>query len=139
MKKKISSLLTLPLCGVVTRNAFASDDTENTQLSKNEKKKKPNILVLWGDDIGITNISYNNRGLMGYPTPNIYRIFNEGVSFTDYYRQQSCTTGRAAFIGGNNPMRTGMTKVGIPGALQGWQEQDITIATVLKVEGYTTG
>ena len=78
--------------------------------------KKPNILVIWGDDIGTTNISYNNRGLMGYQTPNIDRIAKEGVAFTDYYGQQSCTAGRAAFIGGNNPLRTGMTKVGVPGA-----------------------
>ena len=74
--------------------------------------EKPNILVIWGDDIGITNISYNNKGLMGYQTPNIDRIAKEGLSFTDYYGQQSCTAGRAAFIGGNNPMRTGMTCAG---------------------------
>ena len=78
--------------------------------------ERPNILVIWGDDIGITNIGFNNRGLMGSRTPNIDRIAQEGVSFTDYYGQQSCTAGRAAFIGGNNPLRTGMTKVGLPGA-----------------------
>jgi len=100
---------------------------------------KPNILVIWGDDIGTTNISFNNRGLMGYRTPNIDRIATEGVSFTDYYGQQSCTAGRAAFIGGNNPMRTGMTKVGVPGAPEGWQDSDITMATVLKSQGYATG
>jgi arylsulfatase A-like enzyme len=70
--------------------------------------QKPNILVIWGDDIGITNISHFNRGLMGYETPNIDRIAEEGISFTDYYGQQSCTAGRAAFIGGMNPARTGM-------------------------------
>ena len=101
--------------------------------------KKPNILVIWGDDIGTTNISYNNRGLMGYKTPNIDRIATEGVAFTDYYGQQSCTAGRAAFIGGNNPLRTGMTKVGIPGAPEGWQKTDVTMATVLKSQGYATG
>jgi arylsulfatase len=100
---------------------------------------KPNILVIWGDDIGITNISFNNRGLMGYRTPNIDRIAEEGVSFTDYYGQQSCTAGRAAFIGGNNPLRTGMTKVGVPGAPEGWQMTDVTMATVLKSQGYATG
>jgi arylsulfatase len=100
---------------------------------------KPNILVIWGDDVGITNISHNNRGLMGYSTPNIDRIATEGLSFTDYYGQQSCTAGRAAFMGGNNPLRTGMTKVGVPGASEGWQETDVTLATVLKAQGYATG
>jgi len=100
---------------------------------------KPNILVIWGDDIGTWNISHNNRGMMGYETPNIDRIAREGLSFTDYYAQQSCTAGRAAFIGGNVPVRTGMTKVGLPGAEQGWQETDVTMATVLKSQGYTTG
>ena len=104
-----------------------------------QETKKPNILVIWGDDIGITNISYNNRGLMGYNTPNIDRIASEGVAFTDYYGQQSCTAGRAAFIGGNNPLRTGMTKVGVPGATEGWQKSDVTMATVLKSQGYATG
>ena len=77
---------------------------------------KPNILVLWGDDIGWYNISHNNRGAMGYQTPNIDRIAREGIEFTDYYAQQSCTAGRAAFITGQNPVRTGLTKVGLPGA-----------------------
>jgi arylsulfatase len=99
---------------------------------------KPNILVIWGDDIGTWNISHNNRGMMGYRTPNIDRIAKEGVSFTDYYAQQSCTAGRAAFIGGCVPVRTGMTKVGLPGAAEGWQESDITIAAVLKEQGYAT-
>ena len=100
---------------------------------------KPNILVIWGDDIGITNISFNSRGLMGYKTPNIDRIAKEGLSFTDYYGQQSCTAGRAAFLGGNVPVRTGMTKVGLPGAKEGWQDSDVTIATVMKSLGYVTG
>lgn len=100
---------------------------------------KPNILVIWGDDIGIWNISHNNNGMMGYSTPNIDRIANEGLSFSDYYGQQSCTAGRAAFIGGNVPVRTGMTKVGLPGAKEGWQATDVTMATVLKSQGYATG
>ncbi|MDH5227779.1 MAG: sulfatase-like hydrolase/transferase, partial [Gammaproteobacteria bacterium] len=75
--------------------------------------RKPNILVIWGDDIGTWNISHNNRGMMGYQTPNIDRIAREGVGFTDYYAQQSCTAGRAAFIGGSVPVRSGMTKVGV--------------------------
>ena len=101
--------------------------------------QKPNILVIWGDDIGTWNISHNNRGMMGYRTPNIDRIANEGLSFTDYYGQQSCTAGRAAFLGGNVPVRTGMTKVGLPGAKEGWQKTDVTIATVMKSLGYATG
>ena len=103
------------------------------------KNEKPNILVIWGDDIGTWNISHNSRGMMGYMTPNIDRIANEGVSFTDYYGQQSCTAGRAAFLGGNVPVRTGMTKVGLPGAAEGWQKTDVTIATVMKGQGYATG
>jgi arylsulfatase len=99
----------------------------------------PNILVIWGDDIGTWNISHNSRGMMGYQTPNIDRIAQEGVSFTDYYGQQSCTAGRAAFIGGNVPVRTGMTKVGLPGAKEGWQKTDVTMATVMKSQGYATG
>jgi arylsulfatase A-like enzyme len=100
---------------------------------------KPNILCIWGDDIGTWNISHNNRGMMGFRTPNIDRIAQEGVGFTDYYAQQSCTAGRAAFIGGNVPVRTGMTKVGLPGAKEGWQKTDVTMATVLKSQGYATG
>jgi len=104
-----------------------------------DEAKKPNILVIWGDDIGTWNISRNNRGMMGYSTPNIDRIANEGVGFTDYYAQQSCTAGRCAFIGGVVPVRTGMTKVGLPGAKEGWQKTDVTMATVLKGRGYATG
>jgi arylsulfatase len=104
-----------------------------------QKSDKPNILVIWGDDIGTWNISHNNHGMMGYQTPNIDRIANEGVAFTDYYGQQSCTAGRAAFLGGNVPVRTGMTKVGLPGAKEGWQATDVTIATVMKSNGYATG
>ena len=101
--------------------------------------KKPNILVIWGDDIGTWNISHNNRGMMGYKTPNIDRVAREGVAFTDYYAQQSCTAGRAAFISGSSPVRSGMTKVGLPGAKEGWQKTDCTMATVLKSQGYSTG
>jgi len=100
---------------------------------------KPNVLVVWGDDIGTWNISHNNRGMMGYQTPNIDRIAKEGVAFTDYYGQQSCTAGRAAFINGSVPVRTGMTKVGLPGAKEGWQKTDVTMATVMKSLGYATG
>ena len=101
--------------------------------------KKPNILILWGDDVGWWNISYNSRGQMGYRTPNIDRVANEGVAFTDYYAQQSCTAGRAAFMTGQNPIRTGLTKVGMPGATNGMQAEDPTIAELLKPLGYATG
>jgi arylsulfatase A-like enzyme len=103
------------------------------------KTDKPNILILWGDDIGIWNISHFSRGMMGYQTPNIDRIAKEGVTFTDYYSQQSCTAGRACFICGQNPIRTGLTKVGMPGATVGLQKEDPTIAEMLKPLGYATG
>jgi arylsulfatase len=99
----------------------------------------PNVLILWGDDIGFWNISANNRGMMGYRTPNIDRIAAEGISFTDYYGQQSCTAGRAAFITGQNPLRTGLTKVGLPGADIGLRPEDPTIAELMKPLGYVTG
>jgi len=107
--------------------------------SESAESPKPNILVIWGDDIGTWNISHNSRGMMGYQTPNIDRIADEGVAFTDYYGQQSCTAGRAAFISGSVPVRSGMTKVGLPGAAEGWQASDVTMATVLKSQGYATG
>ncbi len=101
--------------------------------------KQPNILIIWGDDIGIANLSCYSDGLMGYRTPNIDRIAAEGVRFTDYYGEQSCTAGRAAFITGQNPYRTGLTKVGMPGADIGLRAEDPTIATALKAQGYATG
>ena len=101
--------------------------------------KKPNILVIWGDDIGGFNISAYNRGMMGYKTPNIDRIANEGATFTDWYGQQSCTAGRAAFITGQSPIRSGLTKVGLPGAPEGMKVEDPTIAGLLKPLGYVTG
>ena len=87
------------------------------------EQKKPNILIIWGDDVGITNLSCYSDGLMGYRTPNIDRIASEGMRFTDYYGQQSCTAGRAAFITGQSPYRTGLTKVGMPGADIGLQAE----------------
>jgi arylsulfatase len=101
--------------------------------------ERPNILVIWGDDIGIWNISRYSLGQMGYQTPNIDRIANEGMLFTDHYGEQSCTAGRSAFITGQHPVRTGLTKVGVPGALQGIQPEDPTIAELLKPLGYTSG
>ena len=101
--------------------------------------KLPNILVIWGDDIGWWNISAYNHGVMGYETPNIDRLAKEGMLFTDWYGQQSCTAGRAAFITGQSPIRTGLTKVGLPGADQGLRAKDPTIAELLKNQGYLTG
>jgi arylsulfatase len=101
--------------------------------------KKPNILVMFGDDVGYWNVSAYNRGMMGYRTPNIDRIAKEGAIFTDAYAQQSCTAGRAAFITGQSPIRTGLLKVGLPGAPEGLSAKDPTIANLLKAQGYATG
>ena len=105
----------------------------------NAAADKPNILVVWGDDIGWNNPSAYHRGLMGYKTPNIDRIAKEGALFTDWYGGQSCTAGRAAFITGQSPFRTGLLKVGLPGAKEGLSEKDPTIAGLLKNHGYMTG
>ncbi len=104
-----------------------------------QQAQKPNIVVIMGDDIGYWNISAYNRGMMGYRTPNIDRIANEGAIFTDYYGQQSCTAGRAAFITGQSPLRTGLLKVGLPAAKEGLSALDPTIAELLKPQGYATG
>lgn len=113
--------------------------TLSVSAQKKKNKKKPNIIVLWGDDIGLYNISFWNRGIMGYQTPNIDRIANQGVSFTDYYGEQSCTAGRSSFITGQDGLRTGMTKVGLPNSPDGQAADDITIAEALKNHGYATG
>jgi len=102
-------------------------------------QSKPNILVMFGDDVGYWNVSAYNQGMMGYRTPNIDRIAREGALFTDAYAQQSCTAGRAAFITGQSPIRTGLLKVGLPGAPEGLSAQDPTLATFLKAQGYATG
>jgi arylsulfatase len=102
------------------------------------QEKKPNILVIFGDDVGYWNVSAYSRGMMGYRTPNIDRLAKQGAIFTDYYAQQSCTAGRAAFITGQSPIRTGLTKVGLPGSPIGLQKQDPTLAELLKPLGYMT-
>ena len=102
-------------------------------------QERPNILVIWGDDIGQSNISAYTMGLVGYETPNIDRIAEEGMIFTDYYGEQSCTAGRSSFITGQSVFRTGLSKVGLPGAEEGMQVEDPTIAALLKAEGYATG
>ena len=103
------------------------------------KSEKPNILVIWGDDIGQSNISAYTMGVMGYRTPNIDRIASEGMIFTDYYGEQSCTAGRSSYIMGQSVFRTGLSKVGLPGAELGMQKEDPTIAGLLKAQGYVTG
>jgi arylsulfatase len=105
----------------------------------NAGNEKPNILVIWGDDIGYWNVSAYNQGMMGYKTPNIDRIAKEGMLFTDAYGEQSCTAGRAAFITGQSGFRTGLLKVGLPGAKEGLAPEDVTIAELLKPHGYMTG
>ncbi len=102
-------------------------------------QKKPNIIVIWGDDIGWDNISAYNLGLMGYKTPNIDRIAREGALFTDAYAQQSCTAGRASFILGEHPFRTGLLTIGMPGSPQGIPDWAPTIADLLKAQGYVNG
>ncbi len=124
MMKRIAFTLLALFCWVVS-SAAAPD--------------KPNILVIWGDDIGITNISAYSDGIMGYRTPNIDRIAREGMRFTDYYGDQSCTAGRSTFITGQSGLRTGLTKVGLPGATIGLQDRDVTLAELLKDRGYRTG
>ncbi len=104
-----------------------------------QKDSPPNILVIWGDDIGQSNISAYTMGLVGYQTPNIDRVANEGMIFTDYYSEQSCTAGRSSFILGQSVLRTGLSKVGLPGAKAGINEADPTMAELLKPLGYRTG
>src|SRR5271157_377903 len=123
-----AALMTLATTGLATTNAGAA-----------QAEKKPNIVIIWGDDVGQSNISAYTDGLMGYRTPNIDRIAREGMKFTDYYGEQSCTAGRAAFITGQHGIRTGLTKVGLPGAEVGSRKEDPTIAELLKPLGYATG
>lgn len=111
----------------------------STASSQAQDQQKPNILVIWGDDIGQTNLSTYSFGLMGYDTPNIDRIAADGVKFTDYYAEQSCTAGRSTFITGQSTLRTGLSKVGLPGADLGLRDDDVTIASALKDLGYATG
>lgn len=108
-------------------------------IAKPKEEQRPNIVIIWGDDIGQSNISAYSHGVMGYKTPNIDRIAREGMMFTDYYAEQSCTAGRASFITGQSGLRTGLTKVGLPGATLGLQKEDPTIAGLLKPLGYVTG
>jgi arylsulfatase len=117
--------------------AFALASSADIAMAQ-QPKKMPNVVVLWGDDIGYWNISAYNQGMMGYKTPNIDRIAKQGALFTDWYGQQSCTAGRACFITGQSGFRTGLLKVGLPGAKEGLQARDVTIAELLKARGYAT-
>ena len=119
--------------------SFYCQAQQTKKTSTSAKPDKPNIIVIWGDDIGQSNISAYTFGMMGYKTPNIDRIAKEGVLFTDFYAEQSCTAGRSSFITGQCGLRTGMTKVGLPGADLGLQKEDPTIAELLKGQGYATG
>jgi len=133
-RKRFRFLATTALAGGLACALGPAASAQNQAASA-----KPNILVIMGDDIGYWNISAYNRGMMGYRTPNIDRIANEGAIFTDYYGQQSCTAGRAAFITGQSPIRTGLLKVGLPGAREGLSDKDPTLAELLKPMGYETG
>ena len=122
----------------IERQRNPTDAKEKTMADKKQTSKKPNILVIFGDDIGQSNISAYTHGLVGYQTPNIDRIAKEGLMFTDYYAENSCTAGRSSFITGQAPLRTGLSKVGAPGAPVGLQPGDITIPQALKSQGYAT-
>jgi arylsulfatase len=130
---KWSGRISLALATVASLFSAAAPPAANAQ------QKKPNIVVIWGDDIGQTDVSAYSMGVMGFHTPNIDRVAREGMIFTDYYAEQSCTAGRASFITGQSGLRTGMTKVGLPGATVGLQKEDPTIAELLKAQGYATG
>jgi arylsulfatase A-like enzyme len=124
-KRLVSAVIGMVATAAMSFNVFAAD--------------KPNIIIIWGDDIGQSNLSAYTKGLMGYQTPNIDSIANQGMIFTDYYAEQSCTAGRSAFITGQSVFRTGLSKVGLPGAELGMRKEDPTIAELLKPLGYATG
>jgi arylsulfatase A-like enzyme len=136
-KRTITTASIFFLAFALGGGAFAQAKKTTAAPAKNPGK--PNIIVIWGDDVGWYNISAYNLGAMGYKTPNIDRIAKEGALFTDWYGQNSCTAGRAAFITGQSPIRTGLLKVGLPGAKEGMPAEDPTIADMLKGQGYVTG
>ena len=128
-----SRIAALMFCGLLMVGASTTCGQTTSGAAK-----KPNILVIFGDDVGYWNVSAYNQGMMGYKTPNIDRIGHEGAVFTDVYAQQSCTAGRAAFITGQSPIRTGLLAVGLPGADLGIKKEDPTLADLLKTQGYMT-
>jgi arylsulfatase len=123
----------------VPKAAKAAKPAKAAKAAAGGARKQPNILVIWGDDIGISNLSCYSHGLMGYRTPNIDRLAREGMMFTDSYGEQSCTAGRSAFITGQSVYRTGLSKVGLPSAPIGMSDKLVTIAALLKEQGYATG
>ncbi|MFN8838557.1 MAG: arylsulfatase [Burkholderiales bacterium] len=133
LRSLVASIATVAAAAILSSAAPSAEAQSTTPA------RKPNIVVIWGDDIGQFNISAYNHGMMGYRTPNIDRIGREGAMFTDWYGQQSCTAGRAAFVTGQSPIRTGLTKVGLPGTPEGMKKEDPTIATLLRARGYLTG
>ena len=138
---------TVPTCCLNGRNEellLAQADFEIAQAGAQKRPapaqgKKPNVVIIWGDDVGQSDISAYSMGLMGFKTPNIDRVAKEGMIFTDYYAEQSCTAGRASFVTGQHGLRNGLTKVGLPAATLGLQKDDPTIAELLKPLGYATG
>ena len=140
LKPHLGGCLALGLMiGAIAMPALAQQPQPAPAPAKGQAAGKPNIVIIWGDDIGQSNISAYTNGLMGYRTPNIDSIATEGMIFTDYYGEQSCTAGRSAFITGQSVFRTGLSKVGLPGADIGLRKEDPTIAELLKAQGYATG
>ena len=137
-RSRFKRVLFAPVLAMSVLSACLVVLPEQTGAESAQARKKPNILVIWGDDVGWFNISAYNHGMMGYKTPNIDRIAKEGALFTDWYGQQSCTAGRSAFITGQSGFRTGNLKVGLPGAKEGLQARDVTLAQLLKGQGYMT-
>jgi len=142
-RRAIPAIAALAVAALGASTAQAADagaaQAQKAPAQKAPAAKKPNIVIIWGDDIGQFNISAYNNGMMGYRTPNIDSIAKQGALFTDWYGQQSCTAGRAAFVTGQSPIRTGLTKVGLPGSPEGMKKEDPTVATLLKAQGYMTG
>jgi arylsulfatase A-like enzyme len=137
--RSVFRAVTALVVALATVLTAVSGFAQNPRRASPSSGAKPNIVVIWGDDIGQSNISAYSHGVMGYRTPNIDRVAREGMMFTDYYAEQSCTAGRASFITGQHGLRTGLTKVGLPGATLGLRKEDPTIAELLKPLGYVTG
>ena len=143
IRSALHAFIGLLAVGVATASAQqkppSAEASGGKPASAQASARKPNIVIIWGDDVGQSDISAYSMGLMGFRTPNIDRVAHEGVIFTDYYAEQSCTAGRSSFITGQSGLRTGNTKVGLPGAPLGLQARDVTIAQLLKGQGYATG
>ncbi|UCD74157.1 MAG: sulfatase-like hydrolase/transferase, partial [Phycisphaerales bacterium] len=139
MRFVIMGSRTLLAGATLATGLLLAPESAHAQSSSRTSQDRPNILVVWGDDIGMTNISAYSHGIVGYETPNIDRLAREGMMFTDYYGEQSCTAGRSSFITGQSVFRTGLSKVGFPGAELGMHAADPTIAVLLKERGYATG